>query len=147
LNLDLPEVQVKHWHNDLFLEQAEDVNLSTLAGACKSNEMSSAHTIATSAYMHHPCAGYQQHHIRSAVMLQWHSKHARCRGVVKNAAIQLLQQLTQHLHEGTYREALPPMGLMLAQAPLPSVICMTRAVTSSSVVTMTSSALQPATGN
>ena len=35
LNLDLPEVQVKHRHNDLFLEQTEDMNLPTLAGACK----------------------------------------------------------------------------------------------------------------
>ncbi len=61
--------------------------------------------------------------------------------------MKLLQLLTQHLHEGRYREASPPMGLMLAQAPLPLVICMTLAVTSPSVVTMTSSALQTATGN
>ena len=38
LNLDLPEVQVKHWHNDLFLEQTEDMNLPTLAGACKNTD-------------------------------------------------------------------------------------------------------------
>ncbi len=56
LNLDLPEVQVKHRHNDLFLEQTEDVNLPPLAGACKITELSSAHTIATSVYMHHPLA-------------------------------------------------------------------------------------------
>ena len=47
------------------------------------------------------------------------------------------------LHEGRYLEASPPMGLMLAQAPLPLVIFITLAVTSSSVVTITSSALQP----
>ena len=49
LNLDLPEVQVKHWHNDLFLKQTEDMNFSTLAGACKSTEMSSTHIIAIAA--------------------------------------------------------------------------------------------------
>ena len=38
LNLDLPEVQVKHRHNDLFLEQTEDMDLPTLAGACKSTD-------------------------------------------------------------------------------------------------------------
>ncbi len=52
LNLDLPEVQVKHWHNNLFLEQAEDMNLPTLTRACKSTEMSFAHTITPSVYMH-----------------------------------------------------------------------------------------------
>ena len=121
------------------------MNFPTLAGACKSTEMSSAHPSVMSVYMHHSLAWIAA--IGSAVTLQWHTKQAHWRGHVQNAVMKLLQRLTQHLHGGRCREASPPMGLMLAQAPLPSVICMTLAVTSSSVVTMTSSALQTATGN
>ena len=80
LNLDLPEMQVKHRHNDLFLEQTKDVNLPTLAGACKSTEMSFTqlqrlHTCITRLH------GYLQHHIGSGTAIKhiaiWHSNLAQ----------------------------------------------------------------------
>lgn len=40
LHLNLPEVQVKHGHNDLFLEQTEDMHFASLARTCTSKVVS-----------------------------------------------------------------------------------------------------------
>lgn len=57
-------------------------------------------------------------------------------------ALQLSWRVGFDRHAGRYLEASPPIGLMLAQAPFPFVICITLSTIPPSVVTITSSALQ-----